>query len=203
MILRLGPGVSLLRSCGVMKMNCLCTIAEATSTRVVRAIFRDTASRKTSNSSMTLKGVSRFSPSARRRESVVKERSPPLRALTSEVWLASLLSFCTVRPRDLFLWSNSTRPLLPFLFSISPKVRFVISAMCFLKCLHLFLLTLRSSLILLMVESTRSIPSFTFDKLSLARLYLCQTAFMSPSVILCFLRSLSRSSSNVSILETK
>jgi hypothetical protein len=41
-------------------------------TRVSRAILRATASMKTSNSSITRKGVSRFSPRARRRDRVVK-----------------------------------------------------------------------------------------------------------------------------------
>ena len=72
MILSIGVTVKLLTSWGVMKMNCLWTIAEAHWTRVSRAILRATASIKTSNSSITRKGVSRFSPRARRRERVVK-----------------------------------------------------------------------------------------------------------------------------------
>ena len=93
MILSVGDGVSLLMSCGVMKMNCLWIMDEATSTRVSRAILRETASRKTSNSSITRNGVSKFSPNASSNDKVVKERSPPLKALTSEVWLASCASF--------------------------------------------------------------------------------------------------------------
>lgn len=53
------------------------------------AIFRATGSRKTSNSSITRKGVSRLSPIARRRDRVAKLRSPPLKALTSFVWLCA------------------------------------------------------------------------------------------------------------------
>ena len=72
MIFSIGPGVRELTSWGVMKMNCLCTMAVAHWTRVSRAILRATASMKTSNSSITRKGVSRFSPRARRRDRVVK-----------------------------------------------------------------------------------------------------------------------------------
>ena len=47
-------------------------------TIVSRAIFRDRGSRNTSNSSMTLKGVSKLSPKASSKESVTNDRSPPL-----------------------------------------------------------------------------------------------------------------------------
>ena len=90
-IFNFGSVFKLLTSCGVIKMNCRCSISFATSTNVFMAILRATGSRKTSNSSITRKGVSKDSPMARRRARVVKDRSPPERALTSLDWLLSSL----------------------------------------------------------------------------------------------------------------
>lgn len=73
------------KSCGVIKINCLCSISLLIWIKVSRASFRATGSRKTSNSSITRKGVSRLSPMARSRERVAKLLSPPLNALTSLV----------------------------------------------------------------------------------------------------------------------
>ena len=106
-----GVGVNWLRSWGVIKINCLWFNAEAVSTKVSKAIFLAMASKNTSNSSITLNGVSKFSPRASKSESVVKLRSPPDKALTSLLWLPSFLaSFWMLRSSVLFLWSYWISP---------------------------------------------------------------------------------------------
>lgn len=146
-----GELVTFETSCGVMNINCLCNIFFPTSISTSMISFLVTGSRKTSNSSITRKGVSSDSPRASKRAIVLKKRknkfeillllkqrvsalapiplthvndfSPPLKALTSFCWLfSSKESFWTTKSSSLFSWSKVTAPLDPLILTYN-KIR--------------------------------------------------------------------------------
>mmetsp|Transcript_25875 Transcript_25875/g.57985 ORF Transcript_25875/g.57985 Transcript_25875/m.57985 type:complete len:216 (+) Transcript_25875:191-838(+) len=83
MTLTSAEGVTELKSCGVMMMNCRWRFSRPTWISSLRASSRDGASINTSNSSITLNGHSRHPPSAVKRQSVTQLRSPPESCLQS------------------------------------------------------------------------------------------------------------------------
>mmetsp|Transcript_23739 Transcript_23739/g.73076 ORF Transcript_23739/g.73076 Transcript_23739/m.73076 type:complete len:342 (-) Transcript_23739:243-1268(-) len=177
------------RSCGVMKMNCLSALVLAISTSSFMATLRATWSMKTSNSSMTRKGVSTTPPMAMSSASVVKERSPPLKELTLLSCVeSSLLSFWNVTFRVLvgssFVASclNVSPPEAPLLLRMSLNLPFVFMEIAFwnlTKRFHRF----RQSLTRALPSALIFVHSWDFlSRVSRAFLSLASTASRFVSV---------------------